>query len=152
MTSKQSIEKFEVEQIPEVQAYVDEQTALYRFMDQHKDVFLQFALLGEKHNNALERADKKMRELCAANETGVSCGPFVFKHFATKYNVEKLYNIVGRERFLEFGGTVPHVPTPQLDKKQIEILIAQNAITKDLRDLFVNNVPNYEKPQKVGMP
>jgi len=152
MAIKNAVVTYALEQIPEVLAHAEASIALNRFMNEHSDVFDQYVKLAITFNTTRESAGMRVREMCIELGHGVTCGPFVFKHFATKYNVQKLYDIVGEDAFRNMGGTVISVPTPQMDKKLIEVRIAQNVIAKEVRDAFVNDIPNYTQPEKVVVP
>ena len=129
--------------IPEVAAFVEAQERLQRLQDAYPEIFVQFKQLAEDYNQALEAADKAVRA------QKVSCGPFSLMSVTTKYDAEKLYEEVGREAFLKFGGIEKSVTKYEVDKGRLEAAIAANAVpakvVEDVRDIS----PRYKKPEKI---
>jgi len=152
MTLKTTTKKLAVEEVPAVQDFLHAQNELYQFMQQHQQIFDRYVVLAEQYNNTLEAADKDLRARCEQDLCGISCGPFDFKHFATKYDADSLLEQVGEQTFREWGGTTVSVPTNKVDPKMMESLITRGAIPVDLQRTFVKRAANYDKPKKVGLP
>lgn len=154
MALKTTKTKLEAEQVPEVMAFLAAQSELYDFIRQHAAVFDRYAELAEQYNDSLEAADKKLRVLCDDQVAGVSCGPFAFKHFTTKYDADALLRSVNNDplAYGRLGGITETIQVNRVDTKMMESLIDRGAVPVDHQRMFVKRVPNYEKPKKVGLP
>lgn len=143
---KKNIRTVAIDQVPAVIDFVDAQSAIADFKQEHAQVFAQFAELAERYNATLEQAEK----VCRGDR--VACGPFDLYQFVTKYDAEGLFNAVGRDRFLEIGGKIETVQQFSLDRQRFEAAVAQNKIPKDVVDRVRTETPNYHKPAKVSIP
>jgi hypothetical protein len=136
----------EPKDIPEVIEFIDAQDAIEDFKRDHAEVFNQLANLTERYNTALQQADK------ACRQREVSCGPFSLYQFTTKYNAEALFNAVGKNVFLEVGGTIQTVAAYEVDRGRLEAAIAQNKISKDVVAQVRKETPNFHKPKELLIP
>jgi len=154
MALKTTKKTVEVAQVPSVAMFVTVQAQMQAFLDNHKEVFDTYASLAETYNSALEAADKDLRAMCVDTSAGVSCGPFNFKHFATKYNGDNLLAELENddEEFQKLAGIIRTVRTNEIDKPMMDSLIERGAVHPDLQRRFVTRTPNYDKPKKLGIP
>jgi len=129
--------------VPEVERFIEAQERVQRLKDAYPEVFEQLDKLAEEYNASLEAADK------ACRSAKISCGPFVLYQTSTKYNVEKLYEELGRERFLEVGGSTKTVTVYEVDKARLEAHIAANSIPKAVLNEVREISPRYKKPEKI---
>lgn len=129
--------------IPEVAVFVEAQERLERFKAAYPDLFEQLDHLVEEHNTALEAADKAVRG------QQVSCGPFVMMSSTTKYDADKLFEELGRDKFLEVGGQVKTVTVYDIDKARLEAHLASGIIKPDVVATFRTITPRYKKPEKI---
>lgn len=143
---KKKVAEVDLSEIPEVVEFLDMQDTIKEFKEEHAAVFAQLEQLTEKYNAVLEQASKAVRD------KQVTCGPFVLKHFSTKYDAEALYNAVGRDAFLDMGGKVGSVTTYDLDKGRLEACIAQNKLPPEVVDRVRTETPNYHKVDKLVLP
>jgi len=143
---KKTATKVDPGTVPEVVEFLDAQGAIEDFKNENAAVFEQLAELTDRYNSALEQADKA----CRSKE--VTCGPFVLKHFATKYDAEALYNAVGRDAFLNLGGKIGTATTYDVDKGRLEACIAQNKVPDEVVSHVRKEVPNFSKPDKLVIP
>ena len=132
--------------VPEVIEYVNASDAITEFKSEHAEVFTQLDTLVERHNTALQQADK----VCRAN--GVSCGPFDLYQFSTKYDAEALFNAVGRDRFLQLGGKLETQTVYSVDKGRLEAAIAQDKLPDDVVEQVRKETPNFHKPDPLVIP
>jgi hypothetical protein len=140
------IKQMSEEQIPEVKTFIEIQEKIDRLKAEHPGVFDQLEALTAEYNAALEAADKMVRAHKA------SCGPFIMYQTMTKYNAEKLYEEVGRDRFLELGGKISVVTTFDLDKAKFEAHIATgNALPAEVINVVKEVSPRYKKPEKISI-
>jgi hypothetical protein len=142
-----------VEQVPEVARFVAVQDELYRFIKEHQQFIDEYAQLAEQFNDALEAADKSMRARCDEEMAGISCGPFEFKHFATKYDGDALLGALGNNEqdFQQLGGIIQTVRVNKVDPKMMESLIERGAVPEKLQREFVKRAANYDKPKKLAV-
>jgi hypothetical protein len=145
--------KLEVEQVPEVLRFVNAQGELYAFIKHHQRTIDQYAEIVERYNDALEAADKALRAHCDDAMAGISCGPFEFKHFATKYNGDALLNELGNNdaEFQRLGGVIKTVRINEVDARMMESLIDRGAVPVALQRTFVKRSANYDKPKKMAV-
>jgi hypothetical protein len=136
----------EPKDIPEVIEFIDARDTIEEFKQAHAEVFAKLASLTERYNTSLQQADK------ACRQREVSCGPFNLYQFTTKYSAEALFNAVGRDIFLEVGGTIQTVAAYDIDKGRLEAAIAQNKITKDVVAKVRKETPNFHKPETLIIP
>ena len=139
-------DEIDITEIPEVLDYMDARERLETFRLTHAKVMEEYAGLCDQYNTTLQAADKAVRE------RRVSCGPFVLKHFATKYDGEALFNSVGRDLFLQLGGTIEQVPSYNVDRGKLEAAIAQNRVKPEVVAVVRQETPNFSKPPKVVIP
>jgi hypothetical protein len=132
--------------IPEVMNFIQAQERIEEFKQMHAEVFTMYDQLADFYNTSLEAAEK----ICRA--TQVSCGPFVLKHFATKYDGKKLFEQVGRDKFLELGGTLGSEPTYEIDKARFEAAVAARKVSKEIVEQVRKETPNFTKPDKLVLP
>ncbi len=146
MAKKAPAQSVDPAEIPEVVEFMDAQRAIQEFKEMHADVFKDLDGLVERHNTALEQADK----VCRARQ--VSCGPFDLYQFTTKYDAEALFNAVGRDTFLEIGGKLETVTKYEVDKGKLEACIAQKKVDKEVAERVRKDTPAFHKPQQLVLP
>lgn len=131
--------------IPEVAQFVETQERIKRLKEAYPEVFEQFDQLKDDYNAQLEAADKAVRS------RKVSCGPFTLMSTSTKYNADKLFEQLGRKRFLEAGGIEQTVTVFSVDRGRLEAQIAANAIPADVIEEVRDVSPRYKKPEKITL-
>jgi hypothetical protein len=129
--------------IPEVARFVEAQEKINRLKEAYPEIFEQFEALKDEYNSSLEAADKAVRS------RGVSCGPFSLMNTATKYDPAKLYEEVGRDNFLRFGGVEKTVTVFELDKARFEAAVAAGEIPAAVLSDVKAVTPRYKKPEKI---
>lgn len=129
--------------IPEVAAFLEAKERLDRLREAYPEVFEQLSELKDEYNSRLEAADKAVRA------RKISCGPFVKYQEQTKYDAEKLYDALGREKFLEVGGKTSTVTTYEVDRARLEAHIASGTIDKEVVEDVREVSPRYKKPEKI---
>lgn len=129
--------------VPEVQAFIEAKEKVDRLKEAYPEVFEQLASIKDEYNSTLQAADKAVRA------RGVSCGPFVKYQEQTKYDAEKLYDALGREKFLEVGGKTSTITTYDVDRARLEAHIAAGAIDADVLGEVRTVSPRYRKPDPI---
>jgi hypothetical protein len=134
-----------VSEIREVAAFVEAQQRLQTFREQHADVFAEFGELVEEYNGKLEAADKAVRG------HGVTCGPFVLQTVVDKYDAKALYDALGRDDFLEFGGKLSTQTIYEVDKNHLKAAIQSGALPPEVVSVVHKAELRYKKPGKVEL-
>lgn len=130
-----------VEEIPEVQRFLEESEMLDEFRTAHKQLFEIYGQLIENMNQARDEADKAVRA------QKVSCGPWKMLRVQTDYDTEKLRDLIGEQRFLELGGTKSMKITYGMEKAALEAAIARREITDEIQEEIVKETPYYTAPK-----
>lgn len=112
------------ETIPEVADFMESERRIERLKEAYPEVFEQLDMLKEDYNTKLQAAEKAVRA------QGVSCGPFTVMSTATIYDADKLFEELGREDFLKFGGIEKTITKYELDRARFEAAYAKGAIPK----------------------
>lgn len=131
---------------PEVIEFLQAQATIQEFKQEHPEVFETFEQLVEAYNTKLEAAEK----VCRAAE--VNCGPFDLYQYNTKYNAQALFNAVGRDKFLELGGTTGTQTTYDIDKARFEAAVGAKKVSKEIVAEVRKETPNYHKPERLVVP
>ena len=140
------IQKAQETDIPEVIAFIEAQRALQEFRQAYPELFEQLDGLVDHYNTTLESAEKK----CRAAE--INCGPFDLYQYSTKYNGEALFGAVGRDKFLELGGTTGSEITYSIDKARFEAAVAAKKVPQEIVDLVRKEAPVFHTPKKLVLP
>jgi hypothetical protein len=127
--------------IPEVAAYLETRDRLDAFRDEHAGVLRTFAALAERHNAALEAADKAVRT------RGVSSGPFVAYSLQTRYDLDLLAARLGAAKWKALGGRFEQRAI--LEKTRLDALLERNAISEALAIEARTETLAYRKPKAV---
>ena len=142
------------EAVPAVRAFLIHQEALDAFRKKHAAMLDQLTQLADQYNTTLEMADKELRTMCTEQSAGISCGPFIFQHYTTKYDPDALLHELGNDdtEFQKMAGIVQTVRVNKIDTSLMESLIERGAVHPDLQSRFVTRTPNYKKPKKLVVP
>jgi hypothetical protein len=137
-------------EVIEVAEYIEAEQTLQEYLDDvrknHPGVLETLYELAERRNAALENADKVVR----ARE--VRCGPFQVHLVKPIYNPEALYDAVGKERFLELGGSITEKPVYEVDGKRLDAAIAMGKLSPDVAAAVRGRQVQYKGIGKVGLP
>lgn len=132
-------------EIPEVVAFEEAKLKLQRFREAYQDMFAMLEPLVEEYNDKLEAASK------AVSARRVSCGDFSKISETVTYDADKLFELVGHDKFLTIGA----IATKQvftIDKKRVELAIQAGSIGPDVVDEVRKITPRYSKPKPVVLP
>lgn len=132
--------------IPEVVDFMDAKDKFESFKEHYADVFAQLEELAQEYNATLEAADKAVRA------QQVSCGPFDAFQWSTKYSADTLYDLVGKEKFIEYGGKISTVTQYEVDKSRVESLIATHKIPHKVVEAFRKRSPSYRRIPRIEIP
>jgi hypothetical protein len=135
-----------VAEIPEVQRFIAEQERYRLFRAQNKQFFEYLSQMAADYNEALQAA----RDACKKRD--VSCGPIQQTSQSTKYDADALYDLYGREAFLELGGTLETIQRKGLDKKRVQFNIESGRIDKDRAELVRKVTSSYASNAEISIP
>ena len=138
-------DKVDPSEIPAVQEFLAVQQELENFKAQHAATFEAFEIIVNEYNEKLSAAEQKVRA------RGVTCGPFNAYQTQAKYDANALYEMMGREKFLELGGkeTIQKVRT--LDKGIVDSHISSGNIPEEVANEVKKTTPRYKKPSEVKL-
>jgi hypothetical protein len=134
------------DQIPEVQRLLQEQQRLDQFRKQNAKFFEYLRQIASDYNEALSAAR------AACKQRGVSCGPIQIMNVKTTYDADALYDLYGREAFLELGGTLETIQQRGLDKKRVDFNIESGRIDKDRAALIRKRSLSFKKNEEIIVP
>lgn len=144
--SKSQVKTVPVEEIPEVGKFVQEQERFKQFRKDNAQFFEYLTQLATDYNEALSAAR------AACKQRGVSCGPIQVATVQTKYDADAMYDVLGREKFLEMGGTLETVQKRGLDKKRVDFNIDNGKIEADQAALIRKRNPTFKSNDVVSVP
>lgn len=129
--------------IPEVQEFIKAKEELDQFRQIHERIFQMYYDLLNQYNQKLQDADKKVRAL------GISCGDWEYYQEQKTYDAKVLYESLGREEFLQVGGTLKTVTEFGLDKNKLEAAFARGDIPPELIEQVRKVTKKYHAPKPV---
>jgi hypothetical protein len=132
-----------LEEIPEVAAYQEVRARYDAFRASNPEFFAYLDGIEEELNTKLEDAEK------ATRAQNASCGDFHLYQFGTKYNAEELLQAVGRDKFLQVGGTMTTQTVYGVDKARVDASIASGDIPADTAERVRVKQPRFHKPDKL---
>jgi len=132
-----------VEEVPEVAAYQEVKTRYDAFRAANPEFFNFLDALEEELNTKLEDAEK------ATRAQNISCGDFQLYQFQMKYKAEELLQAVGRDKFLQVGGTVTTQTVYSVNKARVDAAIANGSIPADTAERIRVQAPRFHKPSKL---
>lgn len=145
MSEKQTVKK-DPSEMPSVKAFMDVKDKWANLRKEYPGIFEEIDALATEYNTLLEAADKDVRS------AEVACGPFDLYQYRTNYDATAFYDAVGREKFLELGGSTQTVQQLDIDKKTFEANAAQGKISKAVVSKVKEVSPSYHAPKKIVLP
>lgn len=143
---KTEIKTLDPESVPEVRRFLEAQEALEAFKEDHPELMEELREISREYNAAEAAAEKMLRQQEA------SCGPFEVLHVVNKYDMGALYEQLGEEDFVRFGGKVRTVEVYEMDKTVLESFIASGQIPDEIVDAVRTRIVSYKKIPKVQLP
>ena len=135
-----------VDDIIEVQHFMEVQAKYEEFKEKHSAVFAELQLIAEEYNTALESADKAVRA------KQIACGPFRILNHSTRYDAEKLYEELGKDTFLNSGGVIKSKTIYDLDKPRFEAQVAANMIPAEVVEVVKSTAARYASIGNIVLP
>jgi nicotinic acid mononucleotide adenylyltransferase len=99
----------------------------------------------EEYNAALEEVDGAVRA------RGISVGDFKIVREFDEYNADKLYELVGKDKFLELGGTESQIRKLSIDKTKLRSFIAAGKLPKAIVDQIQTRQRQYSTPKPLKL-
>lgn len=134
-----NLSKAEKDAIEAHAAWKNAEKVLNVFIMEHQDVFDTYHQLIEEHNQKWQVADHAIRA------TDKSFAEWR-RSERTKYNPEALYSLVGKAKFLAFGGKISSRSVYEIDDENIELAIAKGELEED--ESFKKVTPAYTAPKQ----
>ncbi len=138
--------KLAIADIPEVQAFIAAKERLDKFKQDNAQFFKWLEDLAGDYNDKLSEAVKVVRA------KDVSCGPFDRFQEATTYDADAMYDLLGREKFLEYGGSEETVKKRGVDKKRVDMNIDNGNIDADMAKLIRKTSGKYRSVPELVVP
>lgn len=142
----ETLDERETAAVKAVKSYESLEKKIRAFESEHADVFSEYYRLTTELEAKRKVADAAIRA------TDASFGPW--ERFSEKksYDVPRLFDLIGEEKFLELGGTVDKAVVYNFDREALELNIAARKIPKSVVAEITTVTPNYRapKPHKAG--
>lgn len=135
-----------IAEVPEVQILEQTMRRIESLKAAHPEIFDELAELVDKYNTHLDEANK------AIESKQVSCGPFENISSSTRYDAEKMYDMVGEQDFLKWGGIMRKTTVYELDKTQVERHISCGDIPDECIEEFRTVQRSWRRPKKIVLP
>lgn len=132
--------------INEVQAYCTAKARLQAFKDANPKFFEMLEMLVNEYNITREAAEKAVRTL------NVSCGDFDYYQTQMKVDGGALHDALGRAHFLKVGGTIKMEAKYTMDKKKLDLAVAQGLIPSSVATAVSKEEPRYHVPDALVLP
>lgn len=132
--------------IPEVKHFIEVQTRFEAWKKQNAPFFDFLEQMGIEFNEALSAAH------AACKRQQVTCGPIVKYQESTSYDWDAMYDVYGRDAFLELGGTLETIQKRGGDKKRVDFAIDTGRIDADRAKLVRKKTGKFKKPETISTP
>ncbi len=135
-----SITTKEPHEIQEVLDFAHAKAMIEEFRRNNPQFFQIYDALVEDYNQKREAADKAVR---AAE---VRCGDWDLYQRYAKVNPQKVYESVGRETFLEAGGTIINKREYKMDARMFELAVTRGLVPKEVVEACTTVESKYHAP------
>lgn len=139
-----TIKKDTVE-IPEVLEFLVAEEELQNFRELHAQVFEEYAKYVERRNQKRGAADKAVRT------QGVSCGPWDRYQEVTKWDWKIVYDMEGREKFVQGGGVLSTTTTYSGNKARADASVSAGIWSKDTVEAARKVEGRYHSPKDIDV-
>jgi hypothetical protein len=99
----------------------------------------------EEYNAALEEMDGAVRA------RGISIGDFKIVREFDEYNVDLLFELVGKDKFFELGGSETMTRKLSIDKVKLRSFIAAGKLPKAIVDQIQTRQRQYSTPKPLKL-
>lgn len=132
-------------QPPQVSNNIKELERFQKAKEALEDALVPLQPLIEEYNDALEETEGAVRA------RGVSIGDFKIVREYDEYDADKLFELVGREKFLEWGGTEKTERKLGIDKTKLRSFIAAGKVPKSVVQQIHKRQRNYSMPKPLKL-
>ncbi len=129
-----------------VAIFEETERKLHDYMNENFQIFNEYEHLVREYNRTLEDAEKEVRAL------GKGEGPFVPVGQQVNIDVDRLYEELGEEHFLKFGGIIETKVVFNVDREKFERFADGGVIPKEVLDICYEKKPRFKVPKKLIMP
>lgn len=133
-------------EIPEVAQFEEAKARLKKFTEAHQGLFNDFAQLTNEFNTAREAADKAVRS------QRVSCGDWDYYSKEVRFDGKAMYDALGQEAFMKFGGSINTVSEFTVDKDRAEASIRSGDLPASMTASFRREIDKYHSPSDIKIP
>lgn len=130
----------------EVDDFKKARQELVSFRAENAQLFEELDYLVENYNHKRAEAEKAVRA------AGASEDEFVILSTSNKVDADKVLQAIGREKFLEFGGTITNKRVAKINAKALSHALAKGDITQDQYDEVVKVEHRYKVPKDLVTP
>jgi Rad3-related DNA helicase len=99
----------------------------------------------DEYNAALEQANAAVRG------RGIAIGDFKISREFDEFDADKLYELVGRDKFLEWGGAENTKRILSVDKTKLRSFIAAGKVPKGVVDQILTHQKQYSTPKPLRL-
>jgi len=99
----------------------------------------------EEYNASLEEVEGAVRA------RGISIGDFKVVREFDEFNADKLFELVGRDKFLELGGAEIAISKRSVDKVKLRSFIAAGKLPKAVVDQIFTRQRQYSTPKPLKL-
>lgn len=140
--------KTEEETSPEILELEQCMQEITELKEAYPDVFSLYAELIERYNTALESASKQVRG------EGACCdvGPFKYLRTQVRYDADVLFEELGMQQFLEYGGSVKTAPQYHVDGARFDAKAANGSLPESVIKRIRRETHFYQAPKKIDAP
>lgn len=129
----------------EVALFEEAKKSLLDFEARHEKVFETYRELVAEYNTNLEQANAAVRS------RGISTDDFHAGAEIDVYDADKLYEIVGREKFLELGGSEKTERKLSVDKMKLRSFILSGKVPPPVVDQIRSTQRKYTTPKPLKL-
>lgn len=130
-----------VQAVPEVAAYMEAEERLQQWLQVNEANLQPLRDLMEDVRYKRQAADKVVRS------QGILCGPWTQHSLKVTIDTITLVDAIGPEQFLAIGGEKATQVTYTIDKKKLEMAIANGTIDKELAEKVRKESIAYSAPK-----
>jgi hypothetical protein len=141
MPASDDLDEAELEAIKAVKSYETYERRVAAFESDNREIFEGYDAMLEELERKRQVADALIRK------TDATFGPWERFSEQRSYDVQALYTLLGKEKFLALGGTETEMPVIEFERKLLELQIKKRAIPASIVSQIVNVTSKYRAPK-----
>lgn len=141
MPASDELDEAELEAVKAVKSYETYERRVAAFESEHRETF-------QSYDGMLEELERKRQVADATiRVTDASFGPWERFSEQRNYDTQALYTLIGKERFLELGGTETQMPVIEFERDKLELAIKKREIPSKVVAQIVKVISKYRAPK-----